>query len=57
MRTITQKYIWMTLLKIGIFLLVTAFLLTLAAGAALFITARGPSADASQRLADRKSVV
>ena len=41
----------MTLLKIGIFLLVTAFLLTLAAGAALFITARGPSADASQRLA------
>lgn len=51
MRTITQKYIWMTLLKIGIFLLVTAFLLTLAAGAALFITARGPSADASQRLA------
>lgn len=51
MRTITRKHIWLTLLKCGIFLLVTAVLLAVAAGAALFVIARGPSADASARLA------
>ena len=51
MRTITRKHIWLTLLKCGIFLLVTAVLLAVAAGAALFVIARGPSVDASARLA------
>lgn len=51
MRTITAKHIWKTVGKTGIFLLVTILLLTIAAGAALFVTARGPSRDASRRLA------
>lgn len=51
MRTITPKHIWKTVGRTGIFLLVTALLLTVAAAAALFVTARGPSADASRRLA------
>lgn len=51
MRTITRKHIWLTVLKVGIFLLVTAALLAVAAGAAMLVIARGPSAEASERLA------
>lgn len=51
MRTVTSKHIWKTVGRVGIFLLVTALLLTVAAAAALFVTARGPSGDARRRLA------
>lgn len=52
LRTLTKKHIWLTVGRVGIFLLVTVLLLLLAAAAVLVLIARGPSAVASRNLAE-----